>query len=143
MTVLPRLRLPQAMCIRINFLFFLHLQRGFTEAPSRHVRYISWGICWRPLPTLTPAVFKVHLHGRIRPSEPIIGHHSMVASVSDAQQQLEKLEPSDKEYRRLLYVLLNHQDLRSHVQGLHGSSLEGFIELLDKVSKANISTRQR
>ena len=64
----------------------------------------------------------------------------MVASVSDTQQRFEELSPSDDGYQQHLYELLNHPDLRSHVQGLHGPDLERFVELLDKVSKADIDT---
>jgi len=56
------------------------------------------------------------------------------ASVSGIRERLEKLDPSNNKYRPLLYELLSHQDLRKHVQGLHGSGLVGLIELLDKVS---------
>ena len=66
----------------------------------------------------------------------------MVAPVSDTKHRLEKLDPSSDEYRRLLSVLLTHPDLRSHIQGLHGSVLEGFVELLDQVSETGISAHQ-
>jgi hypothetical protein len=56
---------------------------------------------------------------------------------SGIQQQLEKLDPSDAKYRPLLHDLLSHQDLRAYVQSLHGSDLEGFVELLDKVCRTN------
>ena len=66
---------------------------------------------------------------------------NMQASVSSIQGQLEKLDPSDGNYRPLLRELLSHQDLKQHVLSLDGSSLEGFVELLDKVGKADIDIR--
>ena len=75
-----------------------------------------------------------------RPSEPVLPVPSkMEASVSGIQEQLEKLGPSDVKYQPLLRELLNHQDLKPYVQSLHGPSLEGFVDLLDKVSKVDIS----
>lgn len=62
----------------------------------------------------------------------------MSTSVSDTQKQLEILDPSDDKYRSLLHELLSNRDLKPYVQGLHGPDLEGFIELLDRVGKANI-----
>jgi hypothetical protein len=61
----------------------------------------------------------------------------MPASVSDTQKRLKELSPSDAKYRPLLHELLSHQDLRPYVQSLHGSDLEGFVELLDKVRKVD------
>ena len=58
----------------------------------------------------------------------------MSASVSDIQQRLEKLDPSDDSYLPVLCELLIHQGLRLYVQGLDESSLERFIEILDRVS---------
>ena len=66
----------------------------------------------------------------------------MPASVSDIQQRLGNLDPSDNNYLPLLRELLSHQDLKPHVRNLHGSGLEGFIELLDRVSKVSIDRRQ-
>ena len=62
-------------------------------------------------------------------------------TVSDTQRQLEGLDHSDVEYRPLLVELLNRQDLRSHVQSLYGSDLEGFVEFLDKVGKVDVDIR--
>ena len=62
----------------------------------------------------------------------------MPTLVSDIQQRLENLDPSDDNYLPLLREFLSHQDLEPHVRDLHGSGLEGFIELLDKVSKVSI-----
>ena len=64
------------------------------------------------------------------------------ASVSAVHKQLEELDPSDDNYRSLLRELLGHQDLKPHIQALRGSSLEGFIELLDKVGEADIDIHQ-
>ena len=58
----------------------------------------------------------------------------MSASVSDIQQRLEKLDPSDDSYLPVLRELLIHQGLRLYFQGLDESSLERFIEILDRVS---------
>ena len=66
---------------------------------------------------------------------------NILASVSITHKQLEKLDPSDDEYLPLFCELLNHPDLRLHIQGLHGSALEGFVDLLDEVSKAAIDIR--
>ena len=57
------------------------------------------------------------------------------ASVSDIQQRLSGLNPSDDKYLQLLLELLSHRDLKPHILGLQGNDLRGFIELLDKVSK--------
>ena len=61
----------------------------------------------------------------------------MSASVSDIQQRLEKLDLSDDSYLPLLRELLSHQGLRPHIQGLDEPGVEGFIESLDKASKAD------
>lgn len=66
---------------------------------------------------------------------------NILASVSITHKRLEKLDPSDDEYLPLFRELLNHPDLRLHIQGLHGSALEGFVDLLDEVSKAAIDIR--
>ncbi|KAF9644731.1 hypothetical protein BDM02DRAFT_3174168 [Thelephora ganbajun] len=77
---------------------------------------------------------EVHPHTRIRPSIPaqLVTFLNTPGSVSDTQRQLEKFDPSNKEYQQLLHQLLGHKDLELHVQGLEGSSLRGFVELLDK-----------
>ena len=58
----------------------------------------------------------------------------MSTPVSDVQQRLENLDPSDENYLPVLRELLNHQGLRPHIQGLDESGLERFIEILDRVS---------
>ena len=63
-------------------------------------------------------------------------------SVSAIQEQIEKLDPSDIECRPLLRELLDHKDLKSHVQRLDGSELEALVELLDKVGKADTNIRR-
>ena len=67
----------------------------------------------------------------------------MSASISVIQKRFEKLDPSDDKYRPLLRELLSHQDLRLYAQGLHDTSLEGFIELLDEASEACIDLHWR
>ncbi|KAF9789475.1 kinase-like domain-containing protein [Thelephora terrestris] len=52
--------------------------------------------------------------------------------VSDIQRRLENLEPSKKEFRPLLYALLSHKDLRSHIDSLRKDDIKGFVELLDE-----------
>lgn len=66
----------------------------------------------------------------------------MLAQVSDAQQRLANLDPSDGHYQTLLRELLSHRELKTHVQGLDESGLEGFVELLDKVSKAGANVHR-
>ena len=61
------------------------------------------------------------------------------ASASDIQQWLEKLNPTDSNYQPLLLGLLSHQGLKSHIQGLQGSDLGRFVELLDNVSEIDSS----
>jgi len=63
-------------------------------------------------------------------------------TISDTQQRLEMLNPSDDNYRPLLYKLLSHQDLKPHIHSLDRPGLEGFIELLDKVGKVDADVRQ-
>jgi len=62
--------------------------------------------------------------------------------VSDIQQEFEKLDPSDANYRSLLSKLLNHPDLKPHIQSLQEPGLEGFVELLDTVSRAEGNIHQ-
>lgn len=62
----------------------------------------------------------------------------MSASVSDIQQRLDGLSPSDQNYRRLLSALLTHEDLRPYIYSLERSGLRGFVELLDGVSNVDI-----
>ena len=76
------------------------------------------------------------------PSSPQQSKKLMLAPVSDTQTQLEKLDPSHDQYLPLLRDLLIHPDLKLHVQGLHRSGLEDFVELLDKVTKANIDVQR-
>jgi hypothetical protein len=58
--------------------------------------------------------------------------------ISDIRQRLENLEPSNEEYRPLLYALLSHRDLKPYIGGLQNSDLQRFVELLDEVGKADI-----
>ena len=75
---------------------------------------------------------------RTLPSKPVLPvTDNALVPVSDTQTQLEKLDPSHDQYLPLLRDLLIHPGLKLHVQGLHRSGLEDFVELLDKVTKAN------
>ena len=86
---------------------------------------------------LNPLVYE-----RTRPigSPPITA--DVLALVSDIRQRLEDLDPSNEEYRLLLYGLLSHRDLESHINSLLGDDLRGFVELLDKVGRADIHRHQ-
>ncbi|KAF9789473.1 kinase-like domain-containing protein [Thelephora terrestris] len=48
------------------------------------------------------------------------------------QQRLQHLKPSNEEYRPLLYALLSHKELRSHIDSLRKDDIQGFVELLDE-----------
>ncbi|KAF9646901.1 kinase-like protein [Thelephora ganbajun] len=72
------------------------------------------------------------LHERTHPGEPLPVTADVQIPVPDIQQQLEKSDPSNEEYRPLLDVLLSRQDLDPHIQNLQGSDLQSFVELLDK-----------
>ena len=63
------------------------------------------------------------------------------ASVSDIQQRLERLDPTDANYQRLLLGLLSHQGLRKYIQSLQEHDLKGFVELLDKASEVDNGIR--
>ena len=78
----------------------------------------------------------VREHTRPSGSQPVTA--DVETLVSDIQRQLENLDPSHEEYRRLLYALLNHQDLKPHIDGLRKGDLQGFVELLNKVDETNI-----
>ena len=62
----------------------------------------------------------------------------MSTSVLDIQRRLHGLSASDENYRPLLLELLSHKSLKPYIHGLQGSSLQGFVELLDEVKKAEI-----
>ena len=65
---------------------------------------------------------------------------SNAPAVSDIQTRLERLDPSDDEYRSLLHELLSHQGLKPHIHCLNTPGFEGLVEVLDRVgSKANIN----
>ena len=59
----------------------------------------------------------------------------MSTPIPDVQRQLDGLDPSSEEYRRLLLELLNHQDLKQHIYSLRGPDLQAFLKLLDNVSR--------
>jgi len=62
--------------------------------------------------------------------------------VSDIRQRLEKLDPTDANFQRLLLRLLSHQGLKPYIQGLQEPDLNGFVELLDKVSEGDNDIHQ-
>ena len=59
------------------------------------------------------------------------------ASVPDIQQRFRESDPTDANYHQFLLELFNHQGLRQYIQDLQEHDLEGFVELLDKVSEAD------
>ncbi|KAF9643941.1 hypothetical protein BDM02DRAFT_1271139 [Thelephora ganbajun] len=63
--------------------------------------------------------------------------HDVPASISNTQRRLERLDSFDEEYRQPLHAFLSHPNLKSHVEGLQGVTLGGFVELLDKASEAH------
>ena len=65
-----------------------------------------------------------------------LSEQTLVNYLSEIGRRIDRFNPSDDEYRRLLLELLSHQDLRSHVNDLQEPELRGFIELLDNVSNA-------
>ena len=96
------------------------------------------GRCWTPQPGNRPNIEDV-----LQCLEQVSGPRSNIsASVFAIYKRLEKLDPSDDNYRPLLRELLNHRGLKLHVRALRGSGLEEFIEVLDKVSKVNINIHQ-
>ena len=82
------------------------------------------------------------VYERTRPSgsSPVTADVSTL--VSEIRQRLKDLDPSNEEYRPLLYALLSHRDLEPHINSLLGDDLRGFVELLDKVDKADIYRHQ-
>ena len=86
---------------------------------------------------LNPLVYK-----RTRPSGSPPVTANVPTLVSDIRRRLENLNPSNEEYRPLLYALLSHRDLDPHIDSLLGDDLRGFVELLDMVGKADIHRRQ-
>lgn len=81
--------------------------------------------------SLTPLVYERRSHSG---SPPVIAD-VQTAIVSDIQRRLENLDPSNEEYRPLLYALLDHPDLKPHIDGLRKGDLQGSIEFLNKVGK--------
>ena len=98
--------------------------------------------CWdkdrhnRPRILEVLLAFTPFVHERTRPggSPPVTA--DMKALISDIKRRLKNPDPSNEEYRPLLYALLSHRDLGSHIDGLQKGDLQGFIELLNEVSKA-------
>ena len=90
--------------------------------------------CWVPQPENRPNIEDV-----LRCLEKVsMSRSNTSASFSATQKRLEGLDPSDVQYRPLLYELLSHQDLTPHVRGLRGPGLEEFVELLDEVREVDI-----
>ena len=77
------------------------------------------------------------IHECTRPNGPLSITADAQTIVSDIQQRLGIMDPSNEEYRPLVCALLGHRDLKSHVDSLQNGDLQGFIELLDEVGKAN------
>ena len=88
------------------------------------------------------ARFEPPVYERTRPSGSPPVTADVPALVLDILQRLEDLDPSNEEYRPLLYALLSHRDLEPHINSLLGDDLRGFVELLDKVGKADIHRYQ-
>ena len=94
--------------------------------------------CWTPQPGNRPNIEDV-----LQCLEQVSGPRSNIsASVFAIYKRLEKLDPSDDNYRPLLRELLNHRGLKLHVRALRRSGLEEFIEVLDKVGEVNINIHQ-
>lgn len=95
--------------------------------------------CWDQDRHKRPRILEVFLalnpliHQRTHRSGATPVTASASAQVSDIQQQLGKLDPSNEEYRPLLYGLLSHPHLKPHIVSLKEDNLQGFIELLDEV----------
>ena len=100
--------------------------------------------CWdqdrhnRPRMLEVLFALKSLIHERTRPSSPLPAIADTPTQVLDIQQRLEKLDPSNEEYRPLLHALLVHQDLKPHIQSLRREDLQRFIELVDKAGKVDI-----
>ena len=61
-----------------------------------------------------------------------------ITPITDIRQRLEDLDSSNEEYRPFLYALLHHQDLEQYVSNIQGSNLRTFVDLLDKVGRADV-----
>ena len=83
--------------------------------------------------TLNPLIYE-----RTRPSGSPLATADVLILVSDIRRRLENLDPSNEEYRPLVYALLSHRDLEPHTNSLLGDGLQGFVKLLDKVGRADI-----
>lgn len=101
------------------------------------------GRCWDQDRRNRPQILEVLLalspliHERTHTSEPLLVTANVQTLVSDIQQQLKNLDPSNEEYRPLLYTLLSHQGLKPYVSSLQEDNLREFVELLDEVKKAD------
>ena len=99
--------------------------------------------CWGDDPHDRPQMLEVLLpliRERTRPTEPQPVAADVQTTVLDIQQRFTNIDPSNEEYRPLLYALLAHRDLKPHIDDLRMDDLQGFIELLDEVRKVYIPT---
>ena len=83
--------------------------------------------------TLNPLI-----HERTHPSGQLPVIVDVPTLVSDIRQRLENLDPSNEEYRPLIYALLTHRDLEPHINSLRKGDLQGFVELLNKVDNPDL-----
>ena len=81
-------------------------------------------------PDVHPGSSRAHLYERTQPREPAM---SVIRTPVDWQARLEKLDPSDDDYRPHLHGFLSHQDLKPYIHDLDRPGLEMLVELLDKV----------
>ena len=101
--------------------------------------------CWdqdrRNRPRMSEVLFALGplTHERTPYSGSLLATAGVQTLVSDIQR-LVNFDPSNEEYRSLLYALLSHQGLKQHIANLGKGDLQGFVGLLDEVSKANIYT---
>ena len=99
--------------------------------------------CWSDDPDKRPRMLQVLLalnstipSPRLPCMSPATGY--VPIPISDIQQRLEDLDSSNEEYRPYLYALLHHQDLDQYVSNIQGPNLRRFVELLDKVGRADV-----
>ena len=104
--------------------------------------------CWDQDPHNRPRTLEVLLTlkppilERTRASGPLPVTVGTQTPVSDIQRRLKNLDPSNEEYRPLLYALLSHQDLRPYISSLREDGLQRFVELLDEVNRTNTNLNQ-
>lgn len=81
-------------------------------------------------------------HERTHASGPLPATADVPTLVADIRQLLKNRDPSNKEHRPLLYVLLTHRDLKSCIDSFGKDDLQEFVELLDEVGKMDIHLHQ-